>query len=82
MADDEIYVVSSEYTFFEGEDVAIVGKQLDDIIGWLEENPKINAMKCNARNLLFLRGCKYDLEKTKKKLRRLVSISHTISFLD
>lgn len=70
MAADEVYVVSPEYKFFDDEDAVVVGKQLDDINRWLEENPEINAMKCTARNLLFLRGCKYDLEKTKKKLRR------------
>ncbi|KAL5292985.1 hypothetical protein ACFFRR_011632 [Megaselia abdita] len=74
MAGDEIYIVSSEYQFFDGEDSAIVGKQLDDLNRWLEENPKINAMKCSARNLLFLRGCKYDLEKTKKKLKSFYAL--------
>lgn len=69
---NEIYIVNSEYKFFDNEDAAIVGKQLDDINKWLEENPKINAMPCKARNLLFLRACKYDLEKTKKKLKRYV----------
>lgn len=74
MADDEVYIVNSEYKFFDNEDAESIDKKLDDINQWLEENPKINAKKCNARNLLFLRGCKYDLEKTKKKLERFVNI--------
>lgn len=71
-ASDEQYVVSSVHKIFDDEDAEIVAKQIEDINEWLEENPEINAMKCDARNLMFLRGCKYNLDKTKKKIRRLV----------
>lgn len=70
--DDHVYIVSSDYELFEDEDAEIVVKQMEDINKWLDGHPEINAMKCEARSLVFLRACKYDLDKTKKKIRRLV----------
>lgn len=36
---------------------------------WLCENPKLNAKTDDVSILYFLRGCKFDVERTKQKLR-------------
>lgn len=36
---------------------------------WLNEHPEINAHNDPATIIFFLRGCKFDLEKTKKKIK-------------
>lgn len=36
---------------------------------WLEENPKINGHNDPTTILFFLRGCKFNLDKTKKKIK-------------
>lgn len=36
---------------------------------WLCENPRINAKSDDVSILYFLRGCKFDVERTKQKLR-------------
>lgn len=72
MAGDEVYIVNSEYNFFDKEDVECINNKLDELNQWIDENPQINAKKCNARNLCFLRSCRFDSETTKIKLERLV----------
>ncbi|XP_055906223.1 retinol-binding protein pinta [Eupeodes corollae] len=42
---------------------------LESINKWLEENPNINACRDENHLTFFLRSCKYDLEKTKKKIK-------------
>lgn len=43
---------------------------LAEIVSWLNDNPEINGDK-SARNVLcFLRSCKFDIERTKEKIRK------------
>lgn len=42
---------------------------LQKIYEWLDENPNINACRDENHLTFFLRSCKYDLEKTKKKIK-------------
>lgn len=39
-----------------------------EIRKWFDDNPNLNGNKDEEAIIPFLRGCKYDLEKTKKKL--------------
>lgn len=41
---------------------------LNEIKKWLEDNPNIKARNDKITLLYFLRGCKYDLERTKTKI--------------
>ncbi|XP_037950885.1 retinol-binding protein pinta [Teleopsis dalmanni] len=43
--------------------------QLQHLRRWLDENPQINARRDAETLLFFLRNCKYDLERTKKKIK-------------
>lgn len=43
---------------------------LNEIKKWLEDNPNIKARNDKITLLYFLRGCKYDLERTKTKIER------------
>jgi hypothetical protein len=40
-----------------------------ELTNWLDENPHIHAHR-DIMLLYFIRGCKYNLEKAKKKIRR------------
>ncbi|XP_055849969.1 retinol-binding protein pinta [Episyrphus balteatus] len=42
---------------------------LEKIHEWLDENPNVNACRDENHLTFFLRSCKYDLEKTKKKIK-------------
>lgn len=43
-------------------------KCLNAVRDWLRENPNLNARSDDLSLLAFLRACKFDLERTKKKL--------------
>lgn len=44
--------------------------QIQLISQWLKENPNVNANSDFENLLFFLRSCKYDLERTKKKIKK------------
>lgn len=44
-------------------------EQVQELCDWLEANPKINGCKNFDSLLFFLRTCKFDVERTKKKLK-------------
>lgn len=53
-----------------GETVEARDAGLKEILAWLNENPQINADK-NVRNIVcFLRACKFNIERTKDKIKR------------
>ncbi|XP_011186013.1 retinol-binding protein pinta [Zeugodacus cucurbitae] len=43
--------------------------QVQHISQWLRENPNVNANNDFENLLFFLRSCKYDLDRTKKKIK-------------
>lgn len=49
-----------------------------EIQKWLEENPKINSNKNEEAILPFLRGCKYDMERTKKKIKNYYDMKRDV----
>ncbi|XP_014259292.1 alpha-tocopherol transfer protein-like [Cimex lectularius] len=50
------------------EDVSTRDKDLEHIKDWLKRQPHLPAFEDDGRLMTFLRGCKFSLEKTKKKL--------------
>lgn len=44
-------------------------KRIDGIRKWLGDNPKLGARTEDEHIVCFLRGCKYDTERTKEKIR-------------
>lgn len=52
-----------------GETPEIRNEQILIIQKWLDENPHINGHNDPQTIIFFLRGCKFDVEKTKKKMR-------------
>lgn len=46
-----------------------VNLQLQQISKWLEENPQVNACNDLTNLLFFLRNCKFDVERTKRKIK-------------
>lgn len=52
----------------ESEDVA--KEAVINIRRFLAENPRINARSDDKSILYFLRSCKFDLEKTQKKIKK------------
>ena len=51
-----------------GETDEIRSSSISELRAWLEENPKVNAHTDQDSLLYFLRGCKFNLELTKKKI--------------
>lgn len=45
-------------------------KHIDEIRKWLKDNPKLGARMEDEHIVCFLRGCKYNMESTKDKIRR------------
>lgn len=52
-----------------GERPKIRNEQVQIIHRWLLENPNVNAHNDPRTIIFFLRGCKFDVEKTKKKIK-------------
>lgn len=52
-----------------GETSEIRNEQILIIAKWLDENPNINGHNDPRTIIFFLRGCKFDVEKTKKKMK-------------
>ncbi|XP_014287399.1 alpha-tocopherol transfer protein-like [Halyomorpha halys] len=50
------------------EDVSTRDKDLEHIKDWLKRQPHLPAFDDDQRIMTFLRGCKFSLEKTKRKL--------------
>lgn len=46
-----------------------VHQKVQIVCQWLTDNPQINACTDNENLLFFLRSCKYDIDRTKKKLK-------------
>lgn len=44
-------------------------EQVEELQVWLEANPKINGCKLYDNLHFFLRTCKFDVERTKKKIK-------------
>lgn len=42
---------------------------IEEILSWIKDTPGLNAKKDDRSILAFLRGCKFNLELTKKKMR-------------
>lgn len=53
-----------------GETDKIREHAIHQIREWLQENPKINAKNDDRSILAFLRGCKFNIEKTKEKISK------------
>lgn len=68
---------SASYSSEEARTVAIIElneteghlSSLQVIKEWLAENPKLNAKTDDHSIIAFLRGCKYNLDKTKRKIQ-------------
>lgn len=52
-----------------GETRTIRNEQVQLIQHWLTENPNINAQNDPLIIICFLRGCKFDVDKTKQKIK-------------
>lgn len=52
-----------------GETAEVRNEQILIIQKWLADNPNINGQTDPRTIIFFLRGCKFDLEKTKKKIQ-------------
>uniref|UniRef100_A0A1A9WNM6 CRAL-TRIO domain-containing protein n=1 Tax=Glossina brevipalpis TaxID=37001 RepID=A0A1A9WNM6_9MUSC len=50
-------------------DPAKIAVQMQMLLKWLTDNPSINARMDYDNLAFFLRSCKYDLERTKKKIK-------------
>lgn len=46
-----------------------VHQKVQIICQWLNDNPNINACTDYENLSFFLRSCKYDIERTKKKIK-------------
>lgn len=55
-----------------GETKSLRHDHIQKIQRWITENPQINAHNHPKTIIFFLRGCKFDLEKTKLKIKRCV----------
>lgn len=53
-------------------------ESVKEIQNWLEENPKINGNYDEESILPFLRGCKYDMAKTKKKIENYYNMKKNV----
>lgn len=49
--------------------------QVQLLSAWLNENPQINARKDFASIMFFLKSCKYDVERTKNKIKMYIKIT-------
>lgn len=49
-------------------------KHIDEIRKWLGDNPKVGARTEDEHIVCFLRGCKYDTERTKEKIRNFYTM--------
>lgn len=56
-----------------------INTQLQNLVQWLKDNPSINGCMDFNNLLFFLRACKHDLERTKKKIKRLVNMCIPVS---
>uniref|UniRef100_A0A1A9V8R4 CRAL-TRIO domain-containing protein n=1 Tax=Glossina austeni TaxID=7395 RepID=A0A1A9V8R4_GLOAU len=50
-------------------DPARMAREMQSLLKWLTDNPNINARMDYENLAFFLRSCKYDLERTKKKIK-------------
>uniref|UniRef100_A0A1B0A7W2 CRAL-TRIO domain-containing protein n=1 Tax=Glossina pallidipes TaxID=7398 RepID=A0A1B0A7W2_GLOPL len=50
-------------------DPARIAREMQSLLKWLTDNPNINARMDYENLAFFLRSCKYDLERTKKKIK-------------
>lgn len=53
-----------------GETVEVRDAGLVSIMSWLNDNPDINADKSVLNLLRFLRTCKFDIDRTKDKIKK------------
>lgn len=52
-----------------GETRNLRDEQIQVIGQWLRENPQVNGHNDPRTIIFFLRGCKFDVEKAKKKIK-------------
>ena len=52
-----------------GERKSLRNQQIQLIQKWLQENPQVNAHPDPRTIIFFLRGCKFDVDKAKKKIK-------------